>query len=99
MRKRGRVDQNHSEIVAALRAIGAGVVSIAGLGDSVPDLLVGYRGVNHILEVKRPGLKDHAPKDRGERERLERQAAWAEAWPAPVHRVYSVDDAIAAVTK
>ncbi len=39
MRKRGRVDQNHAAIVAAYRQLGYLVLSLAGLGDGVPDLL------------------------------------------------------------
>ena len=36
-----RVDQNHVEIVKALRDHGAFVVSLATVGKGVPDLLVG----------------------------------------------------------
>jgi len=50
--KHGRTDANHAAIVATLRAIGASVVSLADIGGGCPDLLVGYRGVNLLLEVK-----------------------------------------------
>lgn len=45
-------DRNHPEIVAALRAIGCTVVDLAAVGGGVPDLLVGYRGRNLLVEVK-----------------------------------------------
>ena len=54
MRKHGRVDMNQAEIVAALRDIGASVVSLANIGGGCGDLLVGLRGENFLLEVKTP---------------------------------------------
>lgn len=48
LRRAARTDANQSEIVAALRAIGASVWVIG-----LPlDLLVGYRGATALLEVK-----------------------------------------------
>jgi len=44
MRRTAKVDANHREIVDALRRIGAGVQSLAGVGNGVPDLLVYFRG-------------------------------------------------------
>ena len=52
MRKRGKIDSNHSEIVQALRQIGATVQSLASVGNGCPDLLVGFRGINVLLEIK-----------------------------------------------
>lgn len=47
-----RIDANQTEIVSALRAAGATVRSLAALGCGVPDLLVGWQGVNYLVEVK-----------------------------------------------
>lgn len=52
MRKRGRVDSNHHELVQAARGIGASVLSLANLGNGAPDLLIGFRGKNYLVEVK-----------------------------------------------
>lgn len=52
MRRNARIDDNHAEIVKALRAIGCSVVSLAPLGNGCPDLLVGIFGRNLLLEVK-----------------------------------------------
>ncbi len=49
---RKRVDQNHKEVVRALDAIGCSVLSLADKGHGCPDLLVGYRGSNYLIEVK-----------------------------------------------
>lgn len=47
-----RVDDNHSEIVKGLRAVGATVRSTASLGSGFPDLAVGWKGSTYLLEVK-----------------------------------------------
>lgn len=88
MRRAARVDSNHPEIVKALRGLpGAAVLSLASLGDDKPDLLVWFRGY-HLLEVKNPA--------RGRR-RAEQHDDWHDAWPGPVHTVWSVEEALAAI--
>lgn len=95
MRRRARIDGNHPEVVKALRAAGYAVLSLAAVGNLVPDLLVARGGKMWLLEVKRAALKSGKAKQEKERERLVKQAEWAERWPAPVHRVYSAEEAIA----
>src|SRR5258706_15917491 len=46
-------DANEKEIVYALEVVGATVVRLSV--KNVPDLLVGYRGMNYLLEVKDVG--------------------------------------------
>ena len=52
MRRAARLDGNHGAVVAALKSAGLSVQSLAGLGDGVPDLLVGLAGQNYLVEVK-----------------------------------------------
>lgn len=52
MRKFGKTDANHADIVDALRRVGASVVSLANVGNGVPDLLVGFNGRTCLLEIK-----------------------------------------------
>ena len=52
MRKHGRTDANQEDIVKALRKAGAKVVILSSMGQGIPDLLVGYRKLNLLLEVK-----------------------------------------------
>ena len=52
MPKARRVDANQSEIVEALRAVGASVFLLHAVGCGCPDLLVGFRGVNYLMEIK-----------------------------------------------
>ena len=52
MRRAAKVDANHGEIVTALRAEGASVQSLAGVGAGCPDLVVGLAGQSFLVEVK-----------------------------------------------
>ena len=47
-----KIDANHEQVVSALRAAGASVQSLAGVGKGVPDLLVGYQGQTLLMEIK-----------------------------------------------
>jgi len=47
-----KIDANQMQVVIALRAAGATVQSLAGVGKGVPDLLVGYQGQTLLLEIK-----------------------------------------------
>ena len=51
MRRAARTDANQTQIVEALRAIGA-TVRVISQGDGIPDLLVGFKGKTALLEVK-----------------------------------------------
>ena len=50
-----RVDANQAEIVADLRKVGATVQHLHEVGDGCPDILVGFRGVNYLIEIKTLG--------------------------------------------
>ena len=52
MRRAGRVDLTQHEIVKALRSCGARVLVLSAVGKGCPDLLVGWRGENTLLECK-----------------------------------------------
>jgi hypothetical protein len=58
MRRNAKVDNNHSEVVAAFRKLGASDLSLANLGRGVPDLLVAWCGVTMLIEVKAPKGKE-----------------------------------------
>ena len=51
---RHRADGNQKEIVDALRDIGASVLVLSQVGGGCPDLMIGWRGKNYLLEVKTP---------------------------------------------
>ena len=47
-----KIDANHEAVVLALRAVGATVQSLAGVGKGVPDLLVGFQNQTILMEIK-----------------------------------------------
>lgn len=52
MRHHPRLDANHKEVADALRKVGCTVQSLASVGRGCPDLLVGFRRRNVLMEVK-----------------------------------------------
>ena len=52
MRRNARADPNQKEIVKALRDIGASVIHLHMVGRGCPDILVGFRGRNTLMEIK-----------------------------------------------
>jgi Holliday junction resolvase len=89
MRRAARIDANQEQVVSALRAAGATVQSLAGVGVGVPDLLVGYQGKTLLLEVK------DGKKPPSERRLTEDQVRWHGAWNGgPLAVVDGVDAAL-----
>lgn len=91
MRRAARVDANQEVIIAALRKIGASVQPLHTVGDGCPDLLVGWRGVNSLLEVK----DGKQPPSKRRLNAL--QTSWRDSWRGSVHKVESVQDALEAI--
>ena len=84
-----RIDANHEQVVSALRAAGASVQSLAGVGKGVPDLLVGFQGKTLLMEVK------DGKKTPSERRLTEDQLKWHGAWRGgPLAVVDGVDAAL-----
>ena len=80
------MDTNHREIVRAFERLGAKVLSLAPMGNGVPDLLVCVRGRLRLVEVKaKTGKLTPA------------QEEFMSDWPVSVVR--SVDDVIEIVGK
>ena len=50
--RRGKLDATQPDIVKALKRVGASVQDLHAVGGGCPDLIVGYRGVNYLLECK-----------------------------------------------
>lgn len=74
----GHKDEKHDQIAADLRSVGASVVDASGIGFGFPDMLVGYRGVNILLEVKKPPTKrgKRAGKHRMEKSQIQFHEEW-----------------------
>ncbi len=92
MRRAAAVDANQRTIVKALRAMGATVLHTHQLGKGAPDLIVGYRGREYLLECKDGQKPPSARKLTPDEETFHR------TWRGSVVRVVeSVDDVFAAL--
>jgi hypothetical protein len=91
--RRARIDANQIEVVRALRAIGASVQSLASVGKGVPDLLVGYHGINVLLEVK------DGRKPPSETRLTPAEKQWAREWVGQWNALYFADQAVALVER
>lgn len=86
MRKRAKVDTNQTSIVNALRQVGASVQSIATIGNGAPDLLIGFRGSNTLMELKV-----------GKAALTTDEQEWHQEWRGRVVIIRSADEALQAI--
>jgi len=82
-----RVDSNQVEIVKELRRLGMEVEHLHSVGKGCPDILVGYKGKNVLLEIKRDEKAKLTPD----------QVLWHHSWKGQVTVVSNVIDAVKAV--
>jgi hypothetical protein len=100
MRRFAQRDTNEGPIVDALRAAGASVTKISQ--DGVPDLLVGYRGHDRLLEVKHLTVTGKTLRQTSQGQRPDargltpcQQKWWATWLGAPPSIVRTPDEALA----
>lgn len=94
MRRYGKPDANQSQIVEALRGIPeCSVVLLSSVGNGCPDVLVGFRGFNFLVEIKNPETK-HGEKP----ETIKRQADFKAAWRGQHLRAYSLTEIVSFMT-
>lgn len=86
-----KVDANQAEIVEALRKVGCSVQLLHMVGKGCPDLLVGWQGMNVMLELKDGSKPPSARKLTPDQEK------WHDSWRGQVTIVCSVDEAVRAV--
>lgn len=89
--RRGRTDANQTAIVQALRDAGCTVAVTSGVGHGFPDLVVGLRCRNFLLEVK------DAAKPPSARALTPAELAFHARWRGLVKVVTTVEEALAAV--
>jgi len=91
MRRAARTDDNQTQIVEALRSIGATVQILSAVGKGCPDLLVGIFCKNFLLEIK------DGAKPKSAQGLTAHEAIWINEWKGKVAVVSNVDEAIAAL--
>jgi len=87
-RRASAVDANQREIVQAFRGLGATVQHLHNVGMGCPDILVGFSGVNYMVEIK-DGSKPPSAQRLTPPERY-----WHDGWKGQVVIINSVDAAM-----
>lgn len=90
-RRAARVDDNHAEILAAVRSLGALVVDTSAVGSGFPDAIIGWRGRLIWIEIKNSARPPSA------RKLTPSQCVFHAEWArinCPVQIVETVSDAL-----
>lgn len=91
MRTAAKIDANQPEIVRGLRQVGASVLHLHELGQGAPDILVGFRGMNVLMEIKDGSKPPYA-------QRLTSfEEDWQDRWMGQVIVVRTVTEALRAI--
>lgn len=88
MRRAAKIDRNQPEIVKVLRQVGASVQQIHAIGKGCPDILVGFRGVNYVFEIKDGALIPSAKKLTPD------ETEWFQSWRGNAQVVETVADVL-----
>ena len=88
---RKNTDANQGRIVRALRDVGATVTVLSQVGYGCPDILVGFRGVNYLLEIK------DGEKPPSKQQLTPAETRWHDEWRGQAAIVNSVDAAIGVI--
>lgn len=92
MRKRGRVDANQSSVVAMLRKIpGVSVQILSNIGNGCPDLVIGFRGSNYLIE-----LKDGDKVDSQKKLTVD-ELSFFEKWTGQVNKCENIQEILAVI--
>lgn len=83
-----RVDDNQKEIVKQLRQLGATVRHLHMVGDGLPDIIVGYRRKNFLIEIK-----DHK-KRKSQRKLTADEQEFFDTWKGQVDKCETLDEII-----
>ena len=86
MRKRGRTDDNQQLIVKQLRQLGCSVAITSMIGKGFPDLVIGYKNKNFLVE-----LKDGA-KTKSQKGLTMDESKWHTQWKGQVDKCESLEE-------
>lgn len=89
---RRRIDKGQPAIIKALEEAGATVCDLSEAGQGVPDILIGFRGMNILAEIKQEKAKGT---HKILTELNESQVEWHGKWKGQVAVVRTPEEAIA----
>jgi len=87
-RHSARTDGNQTLIVQQLRRCGFSVHITSMVHDGFPDIVVGWRGINYLFEIKDGNKPPSA------RKLTPDEKKWHDAWKGSVHVVKSFDECL-----
>jgi len=87
-RRAAKVDVNQPALVAEIRALGWTVQHLHSLGQGCPDILVGAKGKNYLLEIKNPEYDGKLTAD---------EQDWHDSWRGQVAVVETIEDILEVV--
>ena len=87
MRRAARIDANQTELVEFFRKAGASVLCTHTLGQGAPDIIVGYRGLNELVEIK------DGDKPPSQRKLTPDEKEFHLDWKGSIYVVKSIEDA------
>ncbi len=88
-----RVDDNQRQVVKQLRQIGASVAITSMIGKGHPDILVGYRSKNYIIEIK------DGSKPPSQRKLTPDEIAFHKSWRGQIAVCNSFDEIMKVITQ
>lgn len=86
-----RTDRNQTTIVQGLRGAGASVTILSMVGNGVPDILVGFRGINYLMEIK------DWKKPPSKRKLTPLEQEFFDTWRGQVDKIETLDDALSVI--
>lgn len=94
MRRRAKSDGNQAEIVKQLRRIpNLSVVVTSRVGQGYPDIVVGFQGVNFMMEIKDPKQSPSQRKLTNDEEHFQRN------WRGQYAVVTTIEDCVSVIAK
>ena len=91
MRRAARVDANQNEIVDALRNVGASGAITSMVGSGFPDLVIGFRGLNYLIEIK------DGSKFPSQRKLTDDEQEWHDLWRGTVFVANDINEALSII--
>ncbi len=83
-----RIDANQKEIVATFRKLGCSVFVTSEIGKGFPDIVLGFRGDNYLIEIK------DGKKPLSQQKLTEQEQEFHREWDGNLCIIRSIEDAI-----
>ena len=87
MRRAARIDENQPEVVETFEKMGASVLHTHQLGQGAPDIVIGYKNKNVLIEIK------DSKKPPSKRRLTPDEEKFHKLWKGDIRVVESADDA------